>query len=51
MNETQTPPNPANQTDDVNNLVTPEWALHHLCQHEAEHRGQMGELKHRWRIS
>lgn len=24
--------------------ITPEWALHHLCQHEAEHRGQIGEI-------
>ena len=24
--------------------VTPAWAIHHLCQHEAEHRGQMTEL-------
>jgi uncharacterized damage-inducible protein DinB len=22
-------------------LVTPEWVLHHLMQHEAEHRGQI----------
>jgi uncharacterized damage-inducible protein DinB len=25
--------------------VTPEWILHHLMQHEAEHRGQIGALK------
>lgn len=24
--------------------VTPEWVLHHLIQHEAEHRGQIGAL-------
>jgi uncharacterized damage-inducible protein DinB len=24
--------------------VTPEWVFHHLMQHEAEHRGQMGEI-------
>ena len=24
--------------------VTSEWVLHHLMQHEAEHRGQIGEL-------
>ncbi|HMO56013.1 MAG TPA: DinB family protein [Roseiflexaceae bacterium] len=24
--------------------VTPEWVLHHLLQHEAEHRGQIGWL-------
>lgn len=24
--------------------VTPEWIFHHLMQHEAEHRGQIGEL-------
>jgi uncharacterized damage-inducible protein DinB len=22
--------------------VTPEWVLHHLMQHEAEHRSQIG---------
>jgi uncharacterized damage-inducible protein DinB len=27
--------------------TTPEWVLHHLMQHEAEHRGQIGELR-RW---
>ena len=25
--------------------VSPEWVLHHLLQHEAEHRGQMNLLK------
>jgi uncharacterized damage-inducible protein DinB len=25
--------------------VTPEWVLHHLMQHEAEHRGQIGTLR------
>lgn len=25
--------------------VTPEWVLHHLMQHEAEHRGQLGSLR------
>ena len=25
--------------------VTPEWVLHHLAQHEAEHRGQIGMLR------
>ena len=25
--------------------VTPEWVLHHLMQHEAEHRGQIGSLR------
>jgi len=25
--------------------VTPEWVLHHLMQHEAEHRSQMGSLR------
>jgi uncharacterized damage-inducible protein DinB len=24
--------------------VTPEWVFHHLMQHEAEHRGQLGEI-------
>ncbi len=27
--------------------VTPEWVLHHLMQHEAEHRSQMGALRMR----
>lgn len=26
-------------------VVTPEWVIHHLMQHEAEHRGQIGELR------
>ena len=25
--------------------VTPEWVVHHLMQHEAEHRGQIGMLR------
>ena len=25
--------------------VTPEWALHHLMQHEAEHRGEMATIR------
>jgi uncharacterized damage-inducible protein DinB len=25
--------------------VTPEWVLHHLMQHEAEHRGQIGAIR------
>jgi len=27
--------------------VTPEWVLHHLIQHEAEHRGHIGLLRAR----
>jgi uncharacterized damage-inducible protein DinB len=27
--------------------VTPEWVLHHLIQHEAEHRGQINALRAR----
>lgn len=27
--------------------VTPAWALHHLMQHEAEHRGQIGAIRAR----
>ena len=27
--------------------VTPEWVLHHLMQHEAEHRSQIGALRSR----
>ncbi len=27
--------------------VTPEWVLHHLMQHEAEHRSQIGALRGR----
>lgn len=26
-------------------FVTPEWIIHHLCQHEAEHRGEIGMLR------
>ncbi len=26
-------------------IVTPEWILHHLMQHEAEHRVQIGEIR------
>ena len=25
--------------------VTPEWVLHHLLQHEAEHRGQIARIR------
>lgn len=25
--------------------VTPEWVLHHLMQHEAEHRGEIGAIR------
>jgi hypothetical protein len=28
-------------------VITPEWAIHHLLQHEAEHRGEIGELRRR----
>jgi uncharacterized damage-inducible protein DinB len=31
--------------------ITPEWALHHLIQHEAEHRGQIGELRRRAQLA
>ena len=31
--------------------VTPEWAVHHLLQHEAEHRGQIGILRHQLKDS
>lgn len=31
--------------------VTPAWVLHHLCQHEAEHRGQMMTLRTQWKNS
>lgn len=27
--------------------ITPEWAIHHLMQHEAEHRGEIGSLRSR----
>lgn len=27
--------------------VAPEWVLHHLMQHEAEHRSQIGSLRAR----
>ena len=26
-------------------VVTSEWVVHHLMQHEAEHRGQIGEIQ------
>lgn len=26
--------------------VSPEWVLHHLCQHESEHRAEIMALKH-----
>ena len=29
---------------DGDQTVTPEWVFHHLMQHEAEHRGQLGEI-------
>ncbi len=32
----------ARATDEYD--VTPEWVIHHLSQHEAEHRGQIGEV-------
>jgi uncharacterized damage-inducible protein DinB len=25
--------------------VTPEWVIHHLMQHEAEHRGEIAALR------
>ena len=25
--------------------ITPEWVIHHLIQHEAEHRGQVSEIR------
>jgi uncharacterized damage-inducible protein DinB len=28
-------------------IITPEWILHHLMQHEAEHRGQIADLGRR----
>jgi uncharacterized damage-inducible protein DinB len=28
--------------------VTPEWVLHHLCQHEAEHRSEIAILRSRF---
>lgn len=31
--------------------VTPQWAVHHLLQHEAEHRGQIAILRHRFKDS
>jgi hypothetical protein len=30
-----------------NDTITPEWAIHHLMQHEAEHRGELMELRRR----
>lgn len=42
--------------DCPNYLVTPEWVLMHLMQHEAEHRGEIGMLCQRvtgggWRVT
>jgi len=31
--------------------VTPQWVVHHLLQHEAEHRGQIAILRHRFKDS
>jgi uncharacterized damage-inducible protein DinB len=31
--------------------VTPAWVVHHLIQHEAEHRGQIGEIRTAWRVT
>jgi len=31
--------------------ITPEWAVHHLIQHEAEHHGQIGELRRRAEVA
>ena len=31
--------------------VTPRWVVHHLLQHEAEHRGQIAILRHRYKES
>jgi len=31
--------------DDADNPSTPEWVLHHLRQHEAEHRGQIQSIR------
>ena len=33
---------------DGDRTVTPEWVFHHLMQHEAEHRGQLGEILASW---
>jgi uncharacterized damage-inducible protein DinB len=33
---------------DGGRTVTPEWVFHHLMQHEAEHRGQLGEIIASW---
>ena len=27
--------------------ITPEWTLHHLMQHEAEHRGELASMRAR----
>jgi len=34
----------ASRASDGGRTVTPEWVFHHLMQHEAEHRGQLGEI-------
>jgi hypothetical protein len=30
---------------DYGYVISPEWTLHHLMQHEAEHRGQIGAIR------
>ena len=30
---------------DENHVISPAWALHHLIQHEAEHRGQIAAIR------
>ena len=30
--------------------VTPQWVVHHLLQHEAQHRGQIAMLRHQFRL-
>lgn len=40
----------ATRSTDGDNTVTPEWVFHHLMQHEAEHRGQLGEILVSWGI-
>jgi uncharacterized damage-inducible protein DinB len=34
----------ATRPTDDGGTVTPEWVLHHLMQHESEHRGQLSEI-------
>jgi hypothetical protein len=35
---------------DYGYVISPEWTLHHLMQHEAEHRGQIAAIRSLYRV-